>query len=73
MSDTEIVIATKDDWETTDMPDRHEEFILERIFTDKQMDILRHGNIPQEMEDKWFWYMEGNNLYAHRSCTGFCV
>lgn len=73
MSDTEIVIATKDDWETTDMPDRHEEFILERIFTDKQMDILRHGNIPQEMEDKWFWYMEGNKLYAHRSWTGFCV
>ena len=33
----------------------------------------RYGNIPQEMEDKWFWYMEGSTLWAHRSWTGFCI
>ena len=25
------------------------------------------------MEDKWFWYMEGDTLYAHRSWTGNCI
>lgn len=69
----EIIIAVRSDWKALDMPQRHEEFILERTFTPEQMSILRRGNIPQEMEDKWFWYMEGDTLYAHRSWTGFCV
>ncbi len=34
---------------------------------------LRRGNIPQAMEDKWFWYMEGSTLWAHRSWTGYCI
>ena len=25
------------------------------------------------MEDKWFWYMEGSTLWAHRSWTGHCI
>ena len=25
------------------------------------------------MEDKWFSYMDGNTLYAHRSWTGYCI
>ncbi|MBO7676672.1 MAG: hypothetical protein J6S49_04080 [Erysipelotrichaceae bacterium] len=55
------------------MPGQHEIFILERSFTDKQMDALSYGNVPQAMEDKWFWYMEGSTLYAHRSWTGYCI
>ena len=66
-------IAEKGDWKTCEMPKQHDTFVLERSFTDSQMKALRHGNIPQEMEDKWFWYMEGNTLYAHRSWTGFCL
>ena len=57
-------IAEKDDWKTCDMPERHDSFILERSFTEQQMKSLRRGNIPQEMEDKWFWYMEGNTSIA---------
>ena len=56
-----------------DMPELNDHFILRRHFSEEQMEVLRRGNIPQEMEDKWFWYMEGNTLYAHRSWTGFCV
>ena len=66
-------VAKKSNWKTFDMSDRNEKFVLKRRFTDKQMEILHYGNIPREMEDKWFWYMEGNTLYAHRSWTGFCV
>ena len=67
------IIAQRSDWKTKPMPKQHETFILERSFTDKQMDALSYGNIPQAMEDKWFWYMEGSTLYAHRSWTGYCI
>ena len=66
-------VAKKDDWNTVDMPDRNDTFVLHRSFTPVQMSALRQGNIPRAMEDKWFWYMQGNRLYAHRSWTGFCI
>ena len=65
--------AVKGDWKTSEMPAKHDTFILDRSFTPEQMKALRKGNIPQEMEDKWFWYMEGDTLFAHRSWTGFCI
>ena len=68
-----IVIAKKSDWKTEDMPKQKSSFVIERSFTSTEMEILRSGNIPQAMEDKWFWYMEGNTLYAHRSWTGYCI
>ncbi len=69
----EYTIATAADWETTPMPAKNDNFILKRHFTTDEVANLRYGNIPQEMEDKWFWYMEGDTLYAHRSWTGSCI
>lgn len=73
MSKEEKAIATRTDWKTTDMPEKNSTFILSREFSAEQIAALRHGNIPKEMEDKWFWFMEGATLYAHRSWTGICV
>lgn len=69
----EYKIAEKTDWKTNEMPAIRDTFVLNKHFTEKQMVSLRHGFIPREMEDKWFWYMEGNTLYAHRSWTGNCI
>ena len=66
-------VADRDDWKTTPMPEKHDTFILDRSFTANQMTALRRGNIPHEMEDKWFFFMEGDTFYAHRSWTGFCI
>ena len=66
-------VAHRGDWKTEPMPEQHETFVLNRSFSDVEMDVLRCGNIPQEMEDKWFWYMEGSTLWAHRSWTGNCI
>ena len=66
-------IAERGDWETKEMPEQQETFILKRAFSAKQMAVLRKGNIPKEMEDKWFWFMEGDMLFAHRSWTGVCI
>ena len=65
--------ARRGDWKTEPMPERHETFVLDRSFSDAEMDALRRGNVPQAMEDKWFWYMEGATLWAHRSWTGYCI
>jgi ribA/ribD-fused uncharacterized protein len=69
----QMATAVKSDWQTSEMPSKHDHFTLDRSFTPEQMKALRKGNIPQEMEDKWFWYMEGDTLFAHRSWTGFCI
>ena len=65
--------AVRGDWKTLEMPESRDVFFLERTFTEEQMKALRKGNIPQAMEDKWFWYMEGDALFAHRSWTGHCI
>ena len=69
----ETRVAHRGDWKTLPMPKQHETFVLNRPFSDEEMDALRRGNIPQAMEDKWFWYMEGSTLWAHRSWTGYCI
>ena len=66
-------IAKKTDWQTKPMPEQNVSFQFQRNFSDAQMAALMQGNIPQEMEDKWFWYYEHGKLYAHRSWTGFCI
>ena len=66
-------IAKRSDWKNYDMPEKNEIFTLNRTFDEKQLEVLRRGNIPKEMEDKWFWYMEEDRLYAHRSWTGYCI
>ena len=65
--------AERSDWKALDMPEKHDTFILKRQFTVKELRNLRRGNIPKEMEDKWFFYVKDNVLYAHRSWTGNCI
>lgn len=69
----EYEAASIDQWKTKSMPEQNAVFSFKRAFTKEQMQILRRGNVPKEMEDKWFWCMEGNKLYAFRSWTGYCL
>ncbi len=69
----ETRIAKRGDWKTKHMPKKHAVFTFRRAFSSEEMDNLRRGNIPQAMEDKWFWYMEGDTLWAYRSWTGHCI
>lgn len=65
--------AVSTDWDIEPMPRKTKKFVLQREFSDEEMEILKIGHIPQEMEDKWFWYFENGRLYAHRSWTGICI
>lgn len=67
------IIAKKEDWSIEEMPKESECIELNRVFTEEDIYFLHFGNIPKQMEDKWFWYVEDNKLFAHRSWTGFCI
>lgn len=69
----EIKNACRDDWKIEPMPEMHETFELSRPLTNKETEALRRGYIPETMDDRWFMYMEGDTLFAHRSWTGRCI
>ena len=55
------------------MPDAKTRLELDRTFTANEYQRLERGLIPQQMEDKWFIYLEGEWLSFHRSWTGYCI
>lgn len=44
-------VALQTDWDIKPMPERHEEFILKRKISMEELEILRRGHIPKQMED----------------------
>lgn len=66
-------IVTKSEWMLQDMPKKTECFSLVNDLSAIEVDQLKRGHIPQEMEDKWFSYFEDNKLYVHRSWSGICI
>jgi hypothetical protein len=67
--------ATKESFQSLPMPNQKEELRLHRSFNDMEMEQIKRGFIPQQMEDKWFIYFdpEVGDLLIHRSWTGYCV
>lgn len=63
-------IATKAKWENHPI-DNPKKIDFSIHFNHKQFEKLKHGLIPQQMEDKWFVFYENDWLYFHRSWTGF--
>lgn len=66
-------MVKKSDWKTVEMPESVEKFSVERVFADEEMEDIKEGHKPREMEDKWFMYYENGCLFMHRSWTGFCI
>lgn len=62
--------ATKTSWQNHPI-DNPKKIDFSFHFNDKQFEKLKHGLIPQQMEDKWFIFYENDWLYFHRSWTGF--
>lgn len=66
-------MVNKNDWKTIEMPELAETFIIEKTLTSSDLEYIKEGHKPQEMEDKWFMYYEDNHLFIHRSWTGYCI
>ena len=66
--------ATRQSWPNVKpLPQQRTQLSLERAFTENEYELIRHGVIPEAMEDKWFIFLEDDVLYFHRSWTGFCL
>jgi len=66
--------ATRQSWSNSKpLPTQRAPLSFERAFTEEEYELIRHGVIPEVMEDRWFIFLEANVLYIHRSWTGFCI
>jgi len=73
MDTNEIPIARRDSWNISPLPERKKLIDFKHSYTQREYDKLKLGFIPEEMEDKWFIFMEDDRLYLHRSWTGYCI
>ncbi len=55
------------------MPPQHSILSLDRLFSQTEIDLIKLGFAPREMQDKWFIYFENDVLHFHRSWTGYCI
>ena len=51
----------------------HEQLPFARTFTREEYDVIARGLVPAGMDDRWFIFLENNQLYFHRSWTGTCI
>ena len=65
--------AKPTDWKTEALPAKRTTIRLDRVFLPQEMQHIRGGLVPDQMEDKWFIYWKDDTLYFHRSWTGFCI
>lgn len=61
------------DWKNEPMPSSVRKLSVNKSFTQEEMEQVRRGLRPREIEDKWFLFFEGNSLHVHRSWTGTCI
>lgn len=59
------------DWKREEMSARKRKLALDLEYTPAQFARIRLGLLPEQMEDKWFLYFEGDTLHMHRSWTGY--
>lgn len=69
----EAAVATRTSWKTEPMPTRKARIQLAFSCSLLEYQLIARGFVPQEMEDKWFVFLENDTLYCHRSWTGFCI
>lgn len=65
--------AEAGDQATTPMPALHVDIPVDRRFSAEEMERVRLGVLPDQMEDKWFIYWDDGRLHMHRSWTGMCI
>jgi hypothetical protein len=65
--------AQRNAWETRPMPGKTAQLPYACVFSLEEYEKISVGLIPQQMEDKWFIFLEDEWLYLHRSWTGNCI
>ena len=70
---SEMKTAHRSSGKTRPMPQETNVLGYCEEFSSEEFETISRGLIPQDMDDKWFIYLEGNTLNLHRSWTGICI
>ena|ERR1022692_3794622 len=65
--------TTRDDWKLRKMPKSYAKIPVSRRFSEREIEKIKLGFRPDNMDEKWFIFYEEDRLYIHRSWTGFCI
>ncbi len=65
--------ARRDDWRAEPDPPHLRALAFEKTLDPDKAATLALGTVPEEMENKWFVFQEGDKLHLHRSWTGILV
>lgn len=65
--------ATRSDWNLEPLPADFTILKIDRDFSSEQMNRIKQGFIPLDMDDRWFIYYEAHTLYFYRSWSGICI
>ena len=68
-----MICAKPTDWKTTPMPLKRVHISLDKTFSKEEIEYLKIGFIPKDMDHRWFMYWQDNSLYLHRSWVGVCI
>jgi hypothetical protein len=48
-------------------------FAYQATFTRDEYEVMRRGVVPQDMDDKWFIFCDGESLFFYRSWSGYGI
>ncbi len=65
--------ATRTSWKTQPFPAARAAIPIVREYTAAEYAQIARGFIPHSSDDRWFIYLEGAELFLHRSWTGACI
>ena len=60
-TDSEM-IATKESWKNNPLPKENIALDIEKLISTDEMDEIKKGLVPVQMEDKWFVYSDKNKI-----------
>jgi hypothetical protein len=61
------------DWKVQKMPKSHATIPVSRAFSASEMEKIRIGFRPEDMDDRWFIFYENDCLHIFRSWSGYCI
>jgi len=65
--------ATSTSWKRLPPSAERADLGFTALFTEAEAAQIKHGFVPEEMEDKWFIYFDEGWLFFHRSWNGALI
>ena len=65
--------VTRSESKLLNMPKSHATIRVSRRFSGREIEKIKLGFRPYDMDEKWFIFYEEDRLYIHRSWTGYCI